>query len=410
MQRSIDKAFRVARPGSACEQAVIAVAQPGFVEAYRAGAKRAHDATVKDGVGNNTHSAVQHWGRLLVMGLKIPMLRPLDSMTTPLARKLAEVDLVEMYAWWLVTQLGTCNTETAWNYVSIVNAWHFRATGTYLAAGMDLQRVKNMLSGLQRLTGQPVPRKRRIGVRAQHLSAGMAATYRQSTDQSISARDANFEAALSSGFCALARACEVASGLPRGEFDPGRHPTRADVQFSCRNGVPVKCAIWIVNSKAKGAEARRKVQVLLPMQRGKHLSPGWKLWELTRIVDKVPEHLAGITPLFRDPTKGHNAPITVKAVREELRLLMRAIGLDGSLYGAHSLRIGGATALAAMGASPEVIKAHGRWRSDAYLRYVRERQAECIQYREGICSFDVDDIEADHLDFEADQLDEDDFE
>ena len=44
------------------------------------------------------------------------------------------------------------------------------------------------------------------------------------------------------------------------------------------------------------------------------------------------------------------------------------------------------------------------------MRYVRERQAECIQYREGICSFDVDDIEADHLDFEADQLDEDDFE
>ena len=65
---------------------------------------------------------------------------------------------------------------------------------------MDLQRVKNMLSGLQRLTGQPVPRKRRIGVRAQHSSAGMAATYRQPPDQPISARDANFEAALSTGF------------------------------------------------------------------------------------------------------------------------------------------------------------------------------------------------------------------
>lgn len=38
----------------------------------------------------------------------------------------------------------------------------------------------------------------------------------------------------------------------------------------------------------------------------------------------------------------------------------------------HSLRAGGATALALAGASPEIIKATGRWSSDAFERYIRK--------------------------------------
>ena len=53
---------------------------------------------------------------------------------------------------------------------------------------------------------------------------------------------------------------------------------------------------------------------------------------------------------------------------------MRQIGpgvRDLSVYTAHSLRRGGATAAAEGGATLEDIKAHGRWKSDAVRRYVQ---------------------------------------
>ena len=127
------------------------------------------------------------------------------------------------------------------------------------------------------------------------------------------------------------------------------------------------------------------------------------LFDLIHHVDPVSPELAASTPLFRDPTNGGRT-FTVDAVREEIRALMCGIGRVGTLYGAHSMRIGGATALAFLGAAPEAIKAHGRWRSDAYMRYVRERERECMFYTRGICGADVDDYEADYLDFEAGEI------
>lgn len=152
----------------------MAAAQPGFLESYREGAVRAHNASCKDGQGNNSHTAVQHWGRFTVQGLKLSMLRPLDPMTTSLPIKLGEVDIVEAFAWWLVTHVGV-NTETAWSYAMVVNAWHHRATGVYLAANHPLVRVQKMLDGLQRLTGAPVPRRKRIGVRPEHMQRAISA-------------------------------------------------------------------------------------------------------------------------------------------------------------------------------------------------------------------------------------------
>ena len=80
------------------------------------------------------------------------------------------------------------------------------------------------------------------------------------------------------------------------------------------------------------------------------------------------------------------------------------------MYGAHSLRIGGATALAYSGAPEHVIKALGRWRSDAYLRYLRECREEMNFYAHCITDADVDDYEADHTAFEAGELSDTDLE
>ena len=50
---------------------------------------------------------------------------------------------------------------------------------------------------------------------------------------------------------------------------------------------------------------------------------------------------------------------------------MAALGLDPARFGAHSLRIGGATAALAAGVPPSLIRVLGRWSSDIYQIYCR---------------------------------------
>jgi hypothetical protein len=314
---------------------------------------------------------------------------------------MAEVDIVESWAWWLVTQVGVA-PSTAKDYMHTANAWHERWVGYGLGAGLPLTRVSRMLDGLARLQGTPPPRRLRIGVRPKHL--------RQAIDAGLDTRDplnANYATAFEVCLVAIARAGEIASGLPLGAFDALRHPSRADLTFEYNSaGDPISAKIMIVNSKARGSEARRKVPVVLPM-RGSYLSPGYRLWLLDRSIDPVPYELRATTPLFRDPAT--NTILTVDGLRASLRAILSNIGRDGSTYGAHSLRIGGATAMAFCHASAEVIKDVGRWNSDAYLRYIRECRGDYMSYMTRICSADVDDMEADHLDLDAHDLDDSDY-
>jgi hypothetical protein len=63
--------------------------------------------------------------------------------------------------------------------------------------------------------------------------------------------------------------------------------------------------------------------------------------------------------------------ITVHQIRDIVKALMQAAGLDPRRYGAHSLRIGGATAALAAGVPPQLIRLMGRWSSDIYQLYCR---------------------------------------
>ena len=57
-----------------------------------------------------------------------------------------------------------------------------------------------------------------------------------------------------------------------------------------------------------------------------------------------------------------------------LKSSIRSINIPADRYNTHSFRIGRATDLAMMGSPIHVIKAAGRWRSDAYLKYIRMDQ------------------------------------
>ena len=53
-----------------------------------------------------------------------------------------------------------------------------------------------------------------------------------------------------------------------------------------------------------------------------------------------------------------------------LKRRLSAIGLNAQLYGFHSLRRGGTTAMFAAGVPETMIQSHGRWASLTYKQYL----------------------------------------
>ena len=61
-----------------------------------------------------------------------------------------------------------------------------------------------------------------------------------------------------------------------------------------------------------------------------------------------------------------------------VKALMQAVGENPADFGAHSLRIGGATAALAAGLHPSLIRIAGRWSSEVWELYARlSQEAAC---------------------------------
>ena len=86
--------------------------------------------------------------------------------------------------------------------------------------------------------------------------------------------------------------------------------------------------------------------------------------------------------------------VSVKELRDYVKALMAAIGLDPARFGAHSLRIGGATAALAAGVPPALIRIMGRWSSDVYEIYCRMSVQSALGVGRAIASASVDTLQA----------------
>ena len=73
-------------------------------------------------------------------------------------------------------------------------------------------------------------------------------------------------------------------------------------------------------------------------------------------------------PLFTTPNK---SAVNCRDFANELRTVVLHLGLNEKRYTPHSFRIGGASSLAAAGASDAQIRQAGRWASSAFLNYIR---------------------------------------
>ena len=170
-------------------------------------------------------------------------------------------------------------------------------------------------------------------------------------------------AALSAAFCGLMRGGEI--GLQDGEaFDASLHLTRNDVKF-WRDAQGVQHMALLMRPLKKGPKQRKTVPLLFTAG-GALLDPVLAMQRMIEL-DPVAEADRASTPLFR---RG-GAAIRVREVRDMVKVLMSRLGLDPARFGAHSLRIGGATAALAAGLSPAAIRAAGRWSSEVYQLYCR---------------------------------------
>ena len=83
----------------------------------------------------------------------------------------------------------------------------------------------------------------------------------------------------------------------------------------------------------------------------------------------------------------------MRDLREQVKRLMQAIGLDPARFGAHSLRIGGASAALAAGVPPTLIRLLGRWSSDVYEIYCRMSEEAALRAGTALASASVSTFE-----------------
>lgn len=279
--------------------------------------------SVVAGDGNENCTGVRHYKKWCV-GRGDGWLRPFDPTFTPLDVKKREMRRICQFAIWLVQTLGIRAT-TANDYISSVNAWHRRRTFVGLAADADRSCVLAVLKGLARTHIPLRPTLNRIGIMAHHLAEGMDKVFGKRGQ--CSPQSQNFRAALATSFAALLRGCE-------GCFQDNKKkefqflPQRKHFQ-PLSNGA---AAITIREAK------RTSLKDVTPFSSstlqlypgGSYIDACAELQALTRVDPASPNAY-----MFK---KANGKPIKVSELRDAVKDIARSVGLDPSMFGAHSLR------------------------------------------------------------------------
>ena len=141
-------------------------------------------------------------------------------------------------------------------------------------------------------------------------------------------------------------------------FDPAANLTPGDVSVDSREN-PRIVSVTIKQSKT---DPFRQGTVIYLGCTGNILCPVAAV--LAYLVRRGPQQ--GPLFLFSDGT-----PLSRQRLVAKLRQALSACGFDCNIYAGHSFRIGAATTAAAKSVEDSTIRTLGRWRSDAYQRYIR---------------------------------------
>jgi hypothetical protein len=372
---------RAACAGNAERERIARAREPLLVKLRN---RLAATATARERKGT-LPTGVRWWIKFTLFGRGISPVRTVDEQSSR-AEKIEEETLLMDFVVWLVAVRPSgkhISIDTAMKYVYEVQGWASRLPhgGGRVGGGLDLARLRGMVRSMRRELGD-APKKPRYGVRTQHLAAAMSKKLGGG-----SAAEANWRAALAVGFCALLRGGEL--GVSDGEqWSASLHLTRADVSFF-RDEEGVLHAVIMVRPLKKSPGMRKTVPVVL-RSGGALIDPVMELWQLVTL-DPVPKDQRASTPLFRDTVSG--LAFRVSEVRTVVQWLMQSIGEDRRRFGAHSLRIGGATAALAAGIEPSTIRLLGRWASDVAEVYTRVSRQAASRLSTLVGSTPFDDIE-----------------
>jgi hypothetical protein len=184
-------------------------------------------------------------------------------------------------------------------------------------------------------------------------------------------------------FAALFRMGEITA--TEGGFDPVEDMTEDDATFYPNFWSATCVEVKLGRSKADQDGKRAKLRPrILPVD-DDPLSPGraiqTMLAERYRLRRGQPLMIVTGRPLFQD---GRQGQLKQSAVLTFMRkTLMKQGGMsqtEANQYGTHSCRIGGATRLFELGATPDVFKHLGGWSSEAYRGYVVIQQKELMTF------------------------------
>ena len=305
--------------------------------------------------------------------------RPLDP-SAPLWVKLEEEWLAMQFICTLIEDRGN-TPQTARAYFGHFQSWHKKEYGVKLAGNLKLERLPAMVKGLRRVLGDK-PSKLRRGVAPQALRTAMDALF----DKRIP-KHANIRAALAFALQGLLRTAEFALDCSKKKAKKWRSQinlTRADIK-KCDQ----KLLVVMVHPCKNVHHIGGKTVPLVIGAGGAHIDAVAEMRNLLA-VDPVAVDKRGETPLFRDPDTGKS--LSTEEIRSIVKACMRRVGENPDEFGGHSLRIGGATALFAAGATPLHIQTMGRWSSDLYKLYVRAEFGTLIEWTKKAGSATVSDV------------------
>jgi hypothetical protein len=342
-------------------------------------------AASKDGKGGSSATGVRWWLKFMIWGRREHPIRRSEAFSADYEVLLREETLLMDFATWLVTCKPSgrrISPKTASKYVSQVQGWHRRHYGVSIGGSIDKHRLRELIKGLRNQLGDG-PKRVRYGVRTQDLRKGMDSVFKRGSRDDLA-----WCAAMQTAFCGLMRGGEFA--LQTGEaFDAAKHLSRADLTFF-RDEKGVLHAV-VMMRPLKSERARSKSVPIILAEGGSILDPVRALWDMVAS-DPVSEEERESTPLFRHG-RGKRLAFTVAQVRDAVKRVMRAAGQDPSRFGAHSLRIGGATAALAADVSPSLIRLMGRWASDIYEIYTRVSREAVVRMSVMVASTPFHDVE-----------------
>ena len=141
-------------------------------------------------------------------------------------------------------------------------------------------------------------------------------------------------------------------------FDPSAHLTPSDIAIDDQDN-PTLVQVYLKVSKTD--QGRKSISIFL----GKTSND---LCPVAAISAFLAIWGSSAGPFFQLPG---SVPLTKDLFTTRVRSALSALGYNSSLYASHSFRIGAATTAAERGIEDSIIKALGRWKSDAYQAYVK---------------------------------------